>query len=1429
MLKSTKPFKDFVTNYPKEPSLRIGRKVPKNAVNLAYYYNPTATDAEKVLTAEAPRKTIDHRIEDAYRYLFNQASDDDELFPKSVSYEDEDGYKGRLGRMYVQWYPEAHIETKNVQETKDIIVIDKSEVPKMFEYADDAGYTGNLYLDATSYEVTKTKDVSVTEHLDREVNTHELNYQEIFKSYIAPNNLDTWMVDPTKTGSLWPASITLDEVSCSTTSGNSSIQEYVNNTANPYDEAVGVLVFDSLEYEQVFKGAAASGVTDYALISSKFVSDTYEYTVAVADALADAQSSMKAKYEATYSTSTDKYSYTKIEEFIEMAEARCSNSSASFFNKIKQAMLNNKDIVVYMDRIDMVLTDSSSETSSYVFKAKYKYKISDRGTEGTYQYNVVANYKGVLVKTIVTPKEVPAEYKATCNYVGIVRKVWYDYDGIAYYRGSVTKGNSIGNVNPENDNEILMFSDDNGYLRRPVIVTDENGNTSIDNFYEVEADYIYLTDVFKDGKACFYKYPLKRDIYDYRGPDENGFYEGNAVKICTANFRDTPTGYVHNMKLRVSETEIVDDITDDFQITSKEVPKRYAAELYTSFISSSTDTFKVTYNAFNDSDEDNIAIDNGTTEDIYNYPFMNNGVDFFMEPLERNNLTRINRVKLPAPKVIEDTRNYVSFSYTITAERKEDGKKFTTSERTASILNRDFIVPAEYEKFDGRGMIISPESDGVLLSPLDLVLHDQAASRIEPIISAKDTGFVFYTTITKINNIYRGAVNIKCNPDGSGYITAETTIDTGFFDEKTGAYTKKLCLDNPYWMEDGKIYPGFKIKCIDSRHIKVNAPRHDGLLESWYPMIQFGHYSQVMDQYGAHTKVFYSMPEYDDQYYSPKYKKPYVDVESEKVTILNSHMVKTKCYPLFIKKQIPDTIKLYKVLDDERFEIKIRDVSFSDGIIVTESTVSENDNIICDYTYVEENYIYRGYWRNINDFARIDLNPNMYHTYSDMNYIPSVTKPSKNLFNKVIYFFMRPSLIIEGTEVVDTEVVIDSTDENLLAKMYNESDLLEFKNADFKIHTGDEKEARWTNVNGTIQGITNDSCLYMFKTLNTYKFYEHTVTMLSTNSDNDCLVVVLSVVKNSTGFDTLSLVCRMNAAETHCSLPENTQFALVHNYYQPNQKIIATDDTFNSTGAWNKNPSGMTVKIIKDIDGTIKIFRTNMNWGTGGAFDTNKKSPVIQSTLQDIRSKTGTDYTDGAIGYGNVSQSGATFKGIKFGIYSENRTTHIEYDFDNPALKNEDTLYHQIDNSQPEEDHDIYIGSVYIRQNTSLHSTVLVDARVRGGGVIKEMSDTLRRELEPESDFYLDIGYYDGEPYQENGVIIVRLDNSLLKEFGGRFTHDDIEAKVKRWLGFGIYPIIEYVDSYSKKDMPQYNLTVEDSYINVIDETPQIYLECVDI
>ena len=333
MFKATKPFNDKVTNYPKEPSLRIGRCVPENAVNLAYYYNPTATDAEKVLAAEAPRQTIDHRVEEAYRYLFDQASDDDNLFPGSVLYEDEEGYQGRLGRMYVNWYPEAHIETKNVSDTRQQIVTEKNNVLKMIEYSDNAGFTGNLYLDGSEYEVSKTKTIFKEEKLPYTVNNHELSYRKIFDKYISPQDLDNWMKKPDAlSDTMWSRSITVDTYDLTASGGNGTIVDYVANSENIYDEAIGQLVFDRLEYEQVegfgpTNGSTLEGELDEQLKSDEYkyqgdVTDDEKYWKYVTDCKDKARKLFLQKYEATYNQTDDKYDYTEINKFINMGKQR---------------------------------------------------------------------------------------------------------------------------------------------------------------------------------------------------------------------------------------------------------------------------------------------------------------------------------------------------------------------------------------------------------------------------------------------------------------------------------------------------------------------------------------------------------------------------------------------------------------------------------------------------------------------------------------------------------------------------------------------------------------------------------------------------------------------------------------------------------------------------------------------------------------------------------------------------------------------------------------------------------------------------------------------------------------------------------------------------------------------------------------------------
>lgn len=118
------------------------------------------------------------------------------------------------------------------------------------------------------------------------------------------------------------------------------------------------------------------------------------------------------------------------------------------------------------------------------------------------------------------------------------------------------------------------------------------------------------------------------------------------------------------------------------------------------------------------------------------------------------------------------------------------------------------------------------------------------------------------------------------------------------------------------------------------------------------------------------------------------------------------------------------------------------------------------------------------------------------------------------------------------------------------------------------------------------------------------------------------------------------------------------------------------------------------------------------------------------------------------------------------------------------------------------------IGIIYVRPNSSQYSMKLTDARTRGGGVLAEINDSIRTTLEPESDYYWDIGYWDGQPYNENSVIIVRLDKRLLVEHGGRFTDDEINIAVNKHCAVGTYAMVEYVDTYDDDSLKIKNLEI---------------------
>jgi hypothetical protein len=120
----------------------------------------------------------------------------------------------------------------------------------------------------------------------------------------------------------------------------------------------------------------------------------------------------------------------------------------------------------------------------------------------------------------------------------------------------------------------------------------------------------------------------------------------------------------------------------------------------------------------------------------------------------------------------------------------------------------------------------------------------------------------------------------------------------------------------------------------------------------------------------------------------------------------------------------------------------------------------------------------------------------------------------------------------------------------------------------------------------------------------------------------------------------------------------------------------------------------------------------------------------------------------------------------------------------------------------------IKLGRIYVQPNSSLHDIIIMDTRTRGGGLNDNISQAIIDQINPEANYYWDIGYWDGQPYQENGVVYIRLPDSLLKQNGGRFSEEEVRNIVKKNLALGVLPEIEFVH-YPAKSGISNNITGE--------------------
>lgn len=133
-------------------------------------------------------------------------------------------------------------------------------------------------------------------------------------------------------------------------------------------------------------------------------------------------------------------------------------------------------------------------------------------------------------------------------------------------------------------------------------------------------------------------------------------------------------------------------------------------------------------------------------------------------------------------------------------------------------------------------------------------------------------------------------------------------------------------------------------------------------------------------------------------------------------------------------------------------------------------------------------------------------------------------------------------------------------------------------------------------------------------------------------------------------------------------------------------------------------------------------------------------------------------------------------------------------DLDSATVVNSECLYHNFD-GVPSGVYDFKLGAVTLGPNCRVQDIEVTDVRLRSGGLSKKGISEIDnvKVVQPESEFFWDVGYFDGQAVPGNGVLVVRIPKRVLKSYGGMFSESDIKLKVQKHMALGEYPIIEYV------------------------------------
>ena len=141
------------------------------------------------------------------------------------------------------------------------------------------------------------------------------------------------------------------------------------------------------------------------------------------------------------------------------------------------------------------------------------------------------------------------------------------------------------------------------------------------------------------------------------------------------------------------------------------------------------------------------------------------------------------------------------------------------------------------------------------------------------------------------------------------------------------------------------------------------------------------------------------------------------------------------------------------------------------------------------------------------------------------------------------------------------------------------------------------------------------------------------------------------------------------------------------------------------------------------------------------------------------------------------------------GMYASGVRAHVyvspSWDLDRSVFFNEVPCYHNY-TGDPSGEYDFYLGSVAIGPQATYTDVDVTDTRTRGGGLKDNLDYDLIKSIQPESQFFWDIGYFDGQAFPSNGVLVFKFPISMQDR------EDEIRKAIYRHTALGEYCIIDF-------------------------------------